>query len=210
MSSEAAGSRRNSRPSVRPRQGESRGSTSTGGAPSGRKSVSSSNGGRPRVGFQYQSAIKHFETGVRAFQKQNYGKAAEIFEKLVDSDARDIAERAHVHLRLCRQRTTRQTPSPKSAEEHYALGVAFLNARHLELAVEQLSKANKLKPNLDHVRYALAVSHALRGNSDEAFAHLEAAFALRSENRIYARRDEDFQGLANDPRFRRLVYPAAT
>ena len=45
---------------------------------------------------------------------------------------------------------------------------------------------------------------------DEALAHLEAAFALRPENRIYARRDEDFQGLADDPRFRRLVNPAGT
>jgi tetratricopeptide (TPR) repeat protein len=162
------------------------------------------------VGFQYQTAIKNFETAVRAFQKQNYGKAAEIFEKLVDSDARDIAERAHVHLRLCRQRTSRPAPSPKSAEEYYALGVACLNARDFDLAVEHLSKANRLKPNQDYVRYALAVSHALRGNSEEAFAHLEAAFALRPENRIYARRDEDFQGLAGDPRFRRLVYPAGS
>ena len=49
---------------------------------------------------------------------------------------------------------------------------------------------------------------ALAGNSDEAIAHLEAAFALRPENRIHARRDEDFQGLSADPRFRRLIYPA--
>jgi hypothetical protein len=31
---------------------------------------------------------------------------------------------------------------------------------------------------------------------------------LRPENRIHARRDEDFQGLAVDPRFRRLIHPA--
>jgi hypothetical protein len=54
----------------------------------------------------------------------------------------------------------------------------------------------------------LAVSHALEGNVDAAFAHLEAAFALRPENRIHARRDEDFHGLVADPRFRRLIYPA--
>jgi Flp pilus assembly protein TadD len=90
------------------------------------------------------------------------------------------------------------------------MGVACLNARDYEHAVEHLSKADKLKPNQDHVRYTLAVSHALRGDIDEAIAHLEVAFSLRPENRIYARRDEDFQGLSNDPRFRRLVYPAGT
>jgi tetratricopeptide (TPR) repeat protein len=147
---------------------------------------------------------------VRAFQKQNYDKAAEIFEKLVQGDARDVAERAHVHLRLCKQRTGRASPLPKSAEDYYTLGVACLNARQYELAVEHLSKADKLKPSQDHIHYALAVSHSLAGNPDAAIVHLEAAFALRPENRIHARRDEDFQGIAADPRFRRLIYLAGS
>ncbi len=160
--------------------------------------------------LQYQTAVKNFETGVRAFQKQNYDKAAEIFEKLVDSAARDVADRAQVHLRLCRQRTGRPAPLPKSADDYYTLGVACLNAREFGLAVEHLSKADKIKPHQDHIHYALAVSHSLAGNPDAAIAHLEAAFALRPENRIHARRDEDFQGLAADPRFRRLIYLAGS
>jgi tetratricopeptide (TPR) repeat protein len=145
---------------------------------------------------------------VRAFQRQNYDKAAEIFERLVQSDARDVAERAHVHLRLCRQRSGRPAPLPKSADDYYALGVACLNAREFELAVEHLSKADRMKPRQDHVQYALAVAHSQAGNPDEAIEHLEAALALRPENRIHARRDEDLQGLAADPRFRRLIYQA--
>ena len=62
---------------------------------------------RPHVDVPYQTAVRNFEMGVRAFQKQKYHKAAEVFEKLVDIDARDVAERAQVHLRLCRQRTGR-------------------------------------------------------------------------------------------------------
>lgn len=163
---------------------------------------------RPHVDVQYQSAIKNFEEGVRAFQKQNYDKAAEIFERLVHSDARDVAERAHVHLRLCRQRSGRPAPRPKSADDYYALGVACLNAREFGLAAEHLSKADRMKPRQDHVQYALAVAHSQAGNPDEAIEHLEAALALRPENRIHARRDEDLLGLATDPRFRRLIYQA--
>jgi len=163
---------------------------------------------RPKADLQYQSAIKIFEMGVRAFQKRNYDKAAEIFERLIDSTARDVADRAQVHLRLCRQRTGRPALPPKSADDYYTLGVACLNARQFGLAVEHLSKADKMKPHQDHIHYALAVSHSLGGNSDAALAHLEAAFALHPENRIHARRDEDFQGLAADPRFRRLTYLA--
>ena len=135
---------------------------------------------RPQVNVQYQTAIKNFETGVRAFQKQNYDKAAEIFEKLVDSDARDVAERAHVHLRLCRQRTGRPAPLPKSADDYYTLGVACLNAREFGLAVEHLSKADKMKPHQDHIHYALAVSHALRREPGRSPRSSRSGFCLAS------------------------------
>ncbi len=165
---------------------------------------------RQHADVPYQAAVRNFELGVRAFQKQDYQKAAEVFEKLVDNDARDVAERAQLHLRLCRQRTGRPAAAPKSAEEHYALGVACLNARKLEEAVEHLRRADKLKPRQDHIQYALAVSYALEGNIEVAFGHLEMAFALRPDNRFHARRDEDLQGLASDPRFRHLVHAAGS
>jgi tetratricopeptide (TPR) repeat protein len=161
---------------------------------------------RPHDDVPYQTSVRSFETGVRAFQKQDYQKAAEVFEKLVDIDARDIAERAQIHLRLCRQRTGRAAAPPKSAEENYAVGIACINVRDIDRAIEHLAKANKMKPNQDHIHYALAVSYALGANPDEAIAHLEKAFALRPENRYHARRDEDFKTLASDPRFRSMVY----
>lgn len=163
---------------------------------------------RPQVNVHYQVAIKNFEAGVRAFRRQDYPKAAEIFAKLAGSEARDVAERAQMHLRLCQQRTGRPAPPPKSADDYYALGVACFNAREYRLAIEHLSKADRMKPHQDHIQYALAVAHARGGNADAALAHLEQAFALRPENRIHARRDEDFQALATDARFQRLIYPA--
>lgn len=176
----------------------------------GHKGIAASTPEARQASTPHQTALKNFETGVRTFQRRDYDRAAEIFEKLVDIDARDIAERAQMHLRLCRQRTSRAPSIPRSAEEYYALGVACLNSRDLAQATEHLQKSDKLKPNQDHVQYALAVAHALGGNSDLAFTHLEAAFALRPENRIHARRDEDLVGLASDPRFRRLMFPSSS
>lgn len=208
VAAQAAGRRRNgTRSKVRAVQSETRVAlTATRPKIAGKKGVAVPAPLRSHVDVPYQTAIRNFEIGVRAFQKQDYHKAAEVFEKLADIDARDIAERAQIHLRLCRQRTGRPAAAPKSAEEYYALGIACLNARNLPQAIEHLGKADKLKPHQDHIQYALAVSHALEGNSDVAFTHLEAAFTLRPENRFHARRDEDFQGLTNDPRFRRLIY----
>ena len=117
-----------------------------------------------------------------------------------------MAERARVHLRLCEQKLTRPAPSPKKAEDLYTLGVGALNSRRLDDAIEYLNKAQKSAPKLEHVCYALAAAYSLRGNAEDALQHLREAISLRPQNRIQAKRDEDFQALAADARFRELVF----
>jgi len=155
---------------------------------------------------QFRAALKNFSAATRLFRKESYAKAQQLFEKVASSPAHELAERARVHLALCQQRRARSAPAPKNPEEYYNVGVAELNARHLELAIEHLSKADKTAPNREHVKYALAAAHALQGNTDVAIEHLRVAIALRSGNRFLARSDEDFQPVASDPRFKRLVY----
>jgi len=162
---------------------------------------------RPQIDPRLVAAIKNFELGSRAIQRHNYTKAKAIFEKLAQGEVREVAERARVRLQLCQQKLRRSAPPPKSAEDYYTLGVAALNVRHLDEAVEHLGRASKLRSNQEHIRYTLAAAQALRGNAQLALEHLKAAIALRPANRIQARHDEDFQALASDSRFRALVYP---
>src|SRR5580704_519731 len=86
-----------SRPNDRARHMEAGRPASHARAKTGHQSLASPNHERLLVNVPYQTAVKNFETAVRAFQKQNYQKAAEIFEKLIQNDARDVAERANVH-----------------------------------------------------------------------------------------------------------------
>jgi tetratricopeptide (TPR) repeat protein len=176
-------------------------------ASSGRNGASGRAAERLQPDPRFLAAIKNFELGSRAFQKQNYVRAREIFEKLAQGEIKEVAERARVRLHLCQQKLSRSRPAPKSAEDYYTLGVGALNARNLDEAVECLGKAHKLNSKQEHVRYALAAVQALRGNTGEALEHLKAAIALRPANRIQARHDEDFRALASDARFRNLVYP---
>jgi tetratricopeptide (TPR) repeat protein len=167
--------------------------------------------GRPsaekqRSNLKYLAAIRNFEAGVRSFQKQNYEKAKAAFEKLAAGPASDVAARAQVYLRMCEQKLDRARAAPKTATDYYNLGVAQLNARNLEGAIEYLSKADALKPNQDYIRYALAAAHAVQGNAEAALEHLKVAVRLLPNNRFQARNDGDFQSLAADPRFFRLVY----
>jgi tetratricopeptide (TPR) repeat protein len=158
---------------------------------------------------QFKAALKSFTAAAHYFRKQNYSKAQELFEKVADSPARELAERARVHLVLCEQKLVRPAPAPKTAGEYYDLGVAELNARHLEVAIEYLNKADKSAPNREHIKYALAAAHAVQRNADVALEHLKAAIALRPGNRFQVRFDDDFQPLASDPRFKRLIHAGA-
>jgi tetratricopeptide (TPR) repeat protein len=155
---------------------------------------------------RFRRAVKNFELGARAFQNQDYENAQEIFEKLASTGVAGVAERARVYLRLCERKLSHPTPPPRKAEDLYTLGVGALNSGQLSDAIEYLNKAQKLGPNVEHIRYALAAAYSLRGDAENALQHLKEAIALRPENRIQARRDEDFQALATDARFKELVF----
>lgn len=160
-----------------------------------------------KLDAKVQAAVKNFEAATRYFNQQNYAKANELFQKVKDEASREIAERARVHISLCEQKLAKPAPARWSPADYYNLGVAELNARNLDLAVEYLTKADKAAPNRDEIRYALAAARALQGNIEVAFEHLKAAIALRPENRFLARHDEDFEPLRSDPRYRSLIYP---
>ncbi|HEV2426570.1 MAG TPA: tetratricopeptide repeat protein [Terriglobia bacterium] len=157
------------------------------------------------VDEKHVAAVKGFEAGLDLERRQNYRKARDVFEKLVATGPADVADRARVHLRACTERLQTKGPEPRTALDYAVLGVAELNRRDLDRAVEHLSKARKLQPKREEIRYALAAAHALRGDREAALEHLEAAISMRPQNRFQARQDADFQPLAGDPRFLNLV-----
>lgn len=163
-------------------------------------------GSRHRSDAQYLQAVSDFDTAVRNFQKERFDKAKEIFEKLAQGSVIEIAERARMHMQLCDRKLKKENaPAPKTAEDWYNLGLFELNAGRAEAALESLAKADKLNPRQDYTLYALAAAHARLGNVDATLTHLSQAIELRPQNRHLARRDEDFQPISNEPRFKQLT-----
>jgi tetratricopeptide (TPR) repeat protein len=157
------------------------------------------------VDEKHVAAIRAFELGLEKEHRQNYRKAREIFEKLVATAPADVADRSRVHLKACIERLGANGPAPKTAGDYHVLGVAELNVRDLDRAVEHLNKARKLDPEREEIRYALAAAYSLRGDRDAALEHLKAAIVLRPQNRFQARHDPDFQPISADERFRALM-----
>jgi len=159
---------------------------------------------RKPVDAERASALKDFGTAAKYFQRRDFEKAAALFEKVAAGPVREVADRARVHLRYC-ERKQHHEKRPRTAEGYYTRGVAALNRRDFDQALEYLNKSDKMAPNQEYVHYALAAAYGLRGDQDSAFNHLEAAVRLRPQNRVQARHDEDFQALESDPRFTRLL-----
>lgn len=157
------------------------------------------------VDEKHQASVRNFEAGLRFLQRQNYHKAREVFEKLIATARSDVADRSRMLLRVCVDRLRVTEPSPRTAGDYHVLGVAELNARELDNAVEHLSQAEKLQPKNEQIRYALAAAHCLKGNTDSALEHLKRAIALRAQNRFQARQDPNFHALMGDERFRALT-----
>ncbi len=156
------------------------------------------------VDTERAAALKDFGTAVKFFQRRDFEKAAALFEKVAAGPFREVADRARVHLKYC-ERKRQFEERPRTAEGCYTRGVAALNRRDFDEALEYLKKSNKMIPDQEYVHYALAAAYGLRGDPDSALGHLEAAIRLRPQNRVQARHDEDFQALENDPRFTRLL-----
>ncbi len=155
-----------------------------------------------------QQQLKGYEEALKQFQQQKWSRAKELFERVVEGPAKDLADRAQVHLRVCTQRIT-PTPvaTPKSAEDHYTQGVALMNMGRWDEARDHLDRARKAAPKADHIVYAIAALDCLTGEADAAMENLKLAIQLRPENRYHARNDEDFSFLQEDPRFTELLYP---
>lgn len=150
-------------------------------------------------------SIKNYEAGLREFQKKNLQRAMELFKKAMTSPAKEVSARAQIYLKVCEEKLNPSSQDLKTADDHYEYGIIQLNARNLDLALENLSQADKLAPEQDHIKYALAAAHSLLGDTEAALGLLGEAITLNPTRSLHAKRDEDFQPIETDSRFLQLV-----
>jgi len=151
--------------------------------------------------------MERFENALGLFGQHQIGRARNIFEKLAEDPAAELAERARVYLRICDQRLSHSSVQLKTAEDYYNYAVGLANQGDAEESEQHLHKALKLAPKADYIYYALATTYALRDDVDGALENLLKAIDLNERNRYQAQNDADFANLLEDPRFTELLYP---
>jgi len=157
---------------------------------------------------RYTQALQSYEAGLRALQEHKFDKAKPLFQKVIGGPAKELADRAHVHLNTCNQHLERSGSTQfKSTEEQFDYAVSLMNLGDYVTAREHLEKLLKQSPKIDFVIYGLAALDCLTGHVEDSLKRLDEALRLNPQLRYQARNDSDFQNLAEDPRFTELLYP---
>lgn len=157
---------------------------------------------------RYAQALQSYEMGLRAMQEHKFDKAKPHFQKVLSGPAKELVDRATVHLNICNQHLERSASNQfKTPEEHFDYAVSLMNIGDYVTAREHIEKLLKQNPKADYVVYGLAALDCLTGHVEDSLRHLDEALHLNAQLRFQARNDSDFQNLAEDPRFTELLYP---
>ncbi len=156
---------------------------------------------------QVPAQLEIFEAAIRLFHARKFREARENFLAARNGADRGIMHKADLHIRMCDRRLVEQALVFHTPDEHYDYAVTLINERKLPGARQHLLKALEQQPDADHIYYALALCDALSGDLLGACENLRRAIEIQPRNRIAARQDADFAGLANQPPLDRLLFP---
>lgn len=167
--------------------------------PSGKAAVHSTTGTGP--------AFQHYQAAVQLLQQGKFDKALAAFEKLLSSAPDELLERCKMYITTCQRQMDKHNLTFLTPEEHYDYAVSQLNTGYYEEAREQFEAIVAAHPEADYALYGLALLDAMTGRAQDCLGNLSRAIELNPRNRLQARADNDFQSMADDPRFTELLYP---
>jgi tetratricopeptide (TPR) repeat protein len=168
-------------------------------------SLSGTPGGHPLTGTG--PIFQHYQAAVQLLQQGKYDKALAAFEKLLSTAPAELLERAKMYISTCQRQLENHNLTFLTPEENYDYAVSQLNTGYYEEAREQFNNILAAHPGADYALYGLAVLDSLTGRAQDCLSNLGRAIELNPRNRLQARADNDFQSMADDPRFTELLYP---
>lgn len=156
-----------------------------------------------------KKTVALYETALRLMQTGKYDKAHTIFNEMLATAPHDLADRIRMYISACVAQISKGSTNFESHEERYDYAISLLNHGHYEDAREHFQAILLEEQSADYAFYGLALLASMTGETQKCIDHLTEAIRLNSQYRIQARSDNDFDGVADDPRFTELLYPEA-
>lgn len=123
----------------------------------------------------------HYYEGLIYLEKKDYRRAQKPFQEVLRLKP-DVAE-AYVHLAFIYRRT-----------------------ESLKKAIETIKKALSINPGLAIANYNIACYYSQSKNVDAAIDYLRKAISRESRYIELARKDNDFDSIRKNDRFKELIY----
>ena len=95
--------------------------------------------------------------------------------------------------------------NPNSYKAFNSKGYLLVQLERDEEALESFEQALKIQPNYANAYYNKAICYSLQGQVKLALDNLQQAIKFNPKYRQEAQTDPEFEEIANDKRFRRLV-----
>ena len=152
-------------------------------------------------------AFQHYQAAVQLLQQGKCDKALAAFEKLLPAAPAELLERCKMYISTCQRQLESHNLTFLTPEEHYDYAISQLNTGYYEEAREQFTTILDAHPGADYAFYGLALLDAITGRAQDCLRNLAQAIELNPKSRLQARVDNDFQSMADDPRFTELLYP---
>ncbi|HEX4285962.1 MAG TPA: hypothetical protein VHZ28_12780 [Terracidiphilus sp.] len=153
------------------------------------------------------AALQQYQGAMQFLQQGKFDKALAAFEKLLPTAPFEIVERCRMYVQTCQRQINKTGLAFVTPEERYDYAVSQLNGGYFEEAGEQFRGIISDYPNADYAYYGLALLDAITGRAQGCLDNLSKSIELNPKNRLQARSDNDFQNMADDPRFTELLYP---
>ncbi|GEM_PF-2832255 len=161
----------------------------------------------------HERALQEYGAAMRLFAgKQDWAKAQQAFTAFLDKygdvrEALEMADRARIHLDLCRQHTEPKKVVPSTGEEWMVEAVVLANEGRTDDCLEALAAAEKAGADLARVLYVKAAALSVAERREEALEALAAAIEADPENRIQALQDRDIDNIREMAGYVQLVEP---
>lgn len=153
------------------------------------------------------AAYQQYQSAVQLVQQGKYEKALPALEKLLAAAPLELLDRCRMYIATCQRQMERGPLAFTTPEERFDYAIARLNSGEYDDAREHLNALVAQDARADYAYYGLAVLDSIMGRAQECLANLSRAIELNPRNRLQARSDNDFQSMADDPRFTELLYP---
>jgi tetratricopeptide (TPR) repeat protein len=151
--------------------------------------------------------LQHYQAAVQLVQQGKFEKALAAFEKLLPTVPFELVERCRMYITTCHRQLEKKGLTFQTPEERYDYAVSRLNEGYFDEAIEELQSILDEHPTADYAYYGLALIDSITGRIQSCLNNLSKAIEINSKNRLQARVDNDFQNMADDPRFTELLYP---